>query len=73
MSLFLIAIFAAVGYYIIVYKALGRRRMVKTQVFWDILFTLLLPIIFIGTFSGVATAVMAGVLFSIFTYFTPKK
>ena len=73
MSLFLIAIFAAVGYYIIVYKALGRRRMVKTQVFWDILFTLLLPIIFIGTFSGVATAVMAGVSFSIFTYFTPKK
>ncbi len=73
MSLFFIAIFAAVGYYIIVYKALGRRRMVKTQVFWDILFTLLLPIIFIGTFSGVATAVMAGVLFSIFTYFTPKK
>ena len=73
MSVFLIAIFAAVGYYIIVYKALGRRRMVKTQVFWDILFTLLLPIIFIGTFSGVATAVMAGVLFSIFTYFTPKK
>ena len=73
MSLFLIAIFAAVGYYIIVYKALGRRRMVKTQVFWDILFTLLLPIIFIGTFSGVATAVMAGVIFSIFTYFTPKK
>jgi len=73
MSLFFIAIFAAVGYYIIVYKALGRRRMVKTQVFWDILFTLLLPIIFIGTFSGVATAVMAGVIFSIFTYFTPKK
>ena len=73
MSLFFIAISAAVGYYIIVYKALGRRRMVKTQVFWDILFTLLLPIIFIGTFSGVATAVMAGVIFSIFTYFTPKK
>ena len=68
-----ISFFAAIGYYIIVYKALGRRRMVKTQVFWDILFTLLLPIIFIGTFSGVATAVMAGVLFSIFTYFTPKK
>ena len=67
-----IAFFAAIGYYIIVYKALGRRRLVKTQTFWDILFTLLLPLLFIGTFSGLATAVIAGVLFSIFTALTPK-
>ena len=59
-----IAFFAAMGYYIIVYKALGRRRLVKTQTFWDILF--------IGTFSGLATAVIAGVLFSIFTAMTPS-
>ena len=63
---------AAIGYYIIVYKAIGRRRLVKTQTFWDILFTVLLPMLFIGTFSGLATAVIAGVLFSIFTALTPK-
>ena len=51
MSILGIAFFAAIGYYIIVYKALGRRRLVKTQTFWDILFTLCLPILFIGTFS----------------------
>ena len=66
-----IAFFAAVGYYIIVYKALGSRRLVKTHPYWDILFTLLLPLLFIGTFSGLATAVIAGVLFSIFTAMTP--
>ena len=71
MSILAISFFAAVGYYIIVYKALGRRRLVKTQTFWDIVFTLLLPILFIGTFSGLATAVVAGVLFSLFTAMTP--
>ena len=71
MSILGIAFFAAIGYYIIVYKALGRRRLVKTQTFWDILFTLLLPLLFIGTFSGLSTAVIAGVLFSLFTAMTP--
>jgi hypothetical protein len=71
MSILAISFFAAVGYYIIVYKAIGRRRLVKTQTFWDIVFTLLLPILFIGTFSGLATAVVAGVLFSLFTAMTP--
>tara|TARA_R100001082_G_scaffold72573_1_gene41565 strand:+ start:85 stop:303 length:219 start_codon:yes stop_codon:yes gene_type:complete len=72
MSILGIAFFAAIGYYIIVYKALGRRRLIKTQTFWDIVFTLCLPLLFIGTFSGMATAVVAGVLFSIFTAMTPK-
>ena len=72
MNILGIAFFAAMGYYIIVYKALGRRRLVKTQTFWDILFTLLLPLLFIGTFSGLATAVIAGVFFSIFTAMTPS-
>tara|TARA_R110001606_G_C15223020_1_gene634255 strand:+ start:263 stop:499 length:237 start_codon:yes stop_codon:yes gene_type:complete len=71
MSILAISFFAAVGYYIIVYKAIGRRRLVKTQTFWDVVFTLLLPILFIGTFSGLATAVVAGVLFSLFTAMTP--
>ena len=71
MSILGIAFFAAIGYYIIVYKAIGRRRLVKTQTFWDILFTLCLPLLFIGTFSGLATAVIAGVLFSIITAMTP--
>ena len=67
-----ISFFAAIGYYIIVYKAIGRRRLVKTQTFWDIIFTLLMPLLFIGTFSGMATAAIEGVFFSIFTALTPS-
>ena len=72
MSILGISFCAAIGYYIIVYKAIGRRRLVKTQTFWDILFTLLLPLLIIGTFSGLATAVIAGVFFSVFTALTPS-
>ena len=72
MGILTIALFTAVGYYIILYKAIGRRKLVKSQAFWDIIFTFAIPIIFIGTFSGVATDVVAGVLFSIFTFLTPR-
>jgi hypothetical protein len=54
-----IAFFTAIGYFIIVYKMIGRKRLVQTQILWDVLFTLGLPILFIGTFSGLATAVLA--------------
>jgi len=73
MSILGIAFFTAIGYFIIVYKMLGRKRLVKTQLLWDILFTLGLPILFIGTFSGLATAVLAGVMFSVFTSLLPKE
>ena len=33
MSILGIAFFAAIGYYIIVYKAIGRRKLIKTQTF----------------------------------------
>ena len=73
MSILGIAFFTAIGYFIIVYKLLGRKKLVKTQLLWDILFTLGLPILFIGTFSGLATAVLAGVMFSVFTSLLPKE
>tara|TARA_Y100000034_G_C6841003_1_gene380536 strand:- start:365 stop:586 length:222 start_codon:yes stop_codon:yes gene_type:complete len=72
MGIFTIALFAAIGYYIILYKSIGKKRLAKTQVFWDLLFTIGIPVLFIGTFSGLATAVIAGVIFSIFTAITPK-
>ena len=67
-----IAFFTAIGYFIIVYKMIGRKRLVQTQILWDVLFTLGLPILFIGTFSGLATSVLAGVMFSLFTSMLPK-
>ena len=72
MGIFTIAFTAAIGYYIILYKILGKKRLDKTSKFWDILFTFGLPIIFVGTFSGMATAVLAGVIFSILTLISTK-
>ena len=65
MSILGIAFFTAIGYFIIVWKMIGTVRLKKTQVLWDILF--------IGTFSGLATAVLAGVMFSLFTSLLPKE
>ena len=73
MGIFTIALFTAIGYYIILYKSIGKKRLAKTQIFWDLLFTIGVPVLFIGTFSGLATAVIAGVIFSIFTSMTPKN
>ena len=73
MGIFTVALITAVGYYIILYKSIGKKRLVKTQTFWDLLFTIGIPLLFIGTFSGLATAVIAGVIFSIFTSITPKN
>jgi|TARA_R100000049_G_C1916968_1_gene63029 hypothetical protein len=73
MSIFTVALFAAMGYYIILYKTIGKKKLAKTQTFWDLLFTIGVPVLFIGTFSGLATAVVAGVIFSIFTAITPKN
>ena len=73
MSILAIAFFTAIGYFIIVWKMIGISKLKKTQVLWDILFTLGLPILFIGTFSGLATAVLAGVMFSLFTSMLPKE
>ena len=73
MSILAIAFFTAIGYFVIVWKMIGIDKLKKTQVLWDILFTLGLPILFIGTFSGLATAVLAGVMFSIFTSMLPKE
>lgn len=72
MGIFTIALTAAVGYYIILYKIMGKDKLDKTQTIWDIILTFGLPFLFIGTFSGMATAVLAGVIFSILTSISSK-
>tara|TARA_R110002020_G_scaffold177555_1_gene370314 strand:+ start:342 stop:563 length:222 start_codon:yes stop_codon:yes gene_type:complete len=68
-----LAFATALGAYIILYKALGKRRLKKTSIFWDIVMTIGIPILFIGSFAGLATAVLAGVIFSLFTGISRKK
>jgi hypothetical protein len=67
MDIILIAFICALGYFIICYKLFGAKLMISLQVILDIIVTLGLPCLFLGTFSGMATAFLAGVFFSIMT------
>ena len=63
---------SAAGYFVILRKTLGSKILHKTQVLWDVLLTFGLPLLFLGTYSGVMTAILAGLMFSIFTYILYK-
>lgn len=77
MEIIFIAFIAALGYLIILCKMFTPYTVARSQIMWDIIFTLGVPLLFLGTFSGMATAFISGVLFSIMTAFLsilhPKK
>lgn len=66
--LFLSAI-CALSYIIILCKIFSLKFLAKTQVIWDVIFTFGMPLLFVGTFSGMSTAFISGVMFSCMTYF----
>jgi hypothetical protein len=68
MDLLIIAFIAALGYLIILCKLFSPQFVSKTQVLWDVLFTVAVPILFLGTFSGMTTAFLSGVIFSGMTF-----
>tara|TARA_R110001606_G_scaffold17870_1_gene68432 strand:+ start:145 stop:396 length:252 start_codon:yes stop_codon:yes gene_type:complete len=68
MDLLIIAFIAALGYLIILCKLFSPQFVAKTQVMWDVLFTIAVPILFLGTFSGMTTAFLSGVIFSAMTF-----
>tara|TARA_R100001163_G_C5047554_1_gene184716 strand:- start:994 stop:1218 length:225 start_codon:yes stop_codon:yes gene_type:complete len=72
MMIITMAAASAAGYYIILRKALGSKMLRKSIILWDILLTMFLPLLFLGTYSGVMTAILAGLIFSIFTHFLHK-
>lgn len=76
MEIILLAFIAALGYLILAAKVLGLTNVVRYQLVLDAIFTLGMPCLFLGTFSGMATAFIAGVIFSLITAFlgiiTPK-
>jgi len=69
MEILFIAFVTSLSYVIILCKAIGIQNVVRLQVTLDILFTFGLPMLFVGTFSGMATAFISGVMFSIITFF----
>ena len=72
MDILIVAAMTAGGTYIIIYKVIGRKLLAKTGVVWDIAITVGAPILFLGSFAGVASGILAGVIFSGMTAITPK-
>ena len=58
---------SAAGFYLILRKIMSRKVFMKTNVLWDVLLTFGLPLLFLGTFSGMVTAILTGLIFTIGT------
>jgi hypothetical protein len=65
MEILVLSSFLAFGYFIILAKILGLKRLLKYRVIADVTLTFGAPFLLIGTFSGMASAIIAGVLFTI--------
>ena len=58
----------ALGYIVIIWKAIGEKRFRKWNNMLDIILTLAVPFFFIGgAMTGTASAFAAGLIFSVLT------
>ena len=57
----------AASYYLIIRKFQSLKSFLKTSRWWDVILTLGIPLLFIGTISGMMTAILAGLFFTIWT------
>lgn len=64
MEVLILALLSAVSMLIILCKMFGFHRVVRHQKIVDIVCTVGLPFLFFGSFSGMATAIIAGVIIS---------
>ena len=57
----------AASYYLIIRKFQSLKSFLKTSRWWDVVLTIGIPLLFIGTISGMMTAILAGLFFTIWT------
>lgn len=67
MEIIILSFIVAISLLIISSRIFGLGFVCKHAVWFDIAYTFGLPSLFLGTFSGMATAFLAGVFFSIIT------
>lgn len=65
MHILFLAFASANGLLLVLCKMLGHQRVIRHQILIDIILTFGLPVLFFGTFSGMATAMIAGIIVSI--------
>ena len=64
MEVLILSFITALSYIVVLSKIFGLGFVLRTQVFWDVLFTVGVPLLFTGTYSGMATGVLSGLIFS---------
>ena len=69
MEILVLSFITAISYLVVLSKLFGLSFILRTQVMWDVLFTIGVPLLFTGTFSGMATGVLSGLLFSLMLSF----
>lgn len=69
MEILILSLITAVSYLVVLSKLFGLSFILRTQVMWDVLFTVGVPLLFTGTFSGMATGVLSGLMFSVMLSF----
>jgi hypothetical protein len=68
-EILILSFITAISYLVVITKIFGLGFVTRTQVLWDVLFTVGVPLLFTGTFSGMATGVLSGLMFSIMLSF----
>lgn len=69
MELIILAFLTATGKVWLLSKLMGLRRLLRYATIFDVIFTFVLPILFMGTFSGAILAVLSGLWFTAITWF----
>ncbi len=68
-ELILLALITALGKTIVLARLITLRRLVIHQIWFEVFFTFILPLAFLGTFSGAILGVFSGIWFTIIVRF----
>lgn len=66
MEILVLSFLFACGKFILICKFMPLRKVLYFDKYIDLFFTLILPIAFYGTFSGMVTAIFSGLFLSMF-------
>jgi multisubunit Na+/H+ antiporter MnhG subunit len=68
MDLIIFSLISAIGFVLVLTRALGLKRLLKWRKALDIILTFGMPIVMVGTFSGMLTSFFTGLWFTLITW-----
>ena len=64
MEIILLSTVVCISYMLLLAKTIKIKLLIKTQIIFDLLFTIGLPLLLSGTWHGMAVAMLAGLMFT---------